>query len=161
MKHLLFTLSILCVWACASDKKQVPESGISFTTKGATFDTINVYSYNELLKSSVDKDSIVDIQVRARVDAVCQTKGCWMSVASEQEGMDTMYVEFKDYGFFMPADIAGKEVVMKGNLYKEITSIEELKYAAQEEGLAPSDIEQISKPLEEIFFVAEGVHILP
>ena len=52
---------------------------------------------------------------RGTVTEVCKAKGCWMKVALEN-GEETM-VKFKDYGFFVPKDMAGKEVVINGHRF--------------------------------------------
>ena len=43
-------------------------------------------------------------KITGKVTEVCQEKGCWMKI--ERENGEQLMVKFKDYGFFMPTDIA-------------------------------------------------------
>ena len=52
------------------------------------------------------KDSL-QTQIVGEIKEVCQAKGCWMKVALESN--DEVFVRFKDYGFFIPKDAAGKK----------------------------------------------------
>ncbi|KAG1654424.1 Epimerase family protein YfhF [Nymphon striatum] len=70
----------------------------------------------------------------ATVTEVCQAKGCWMRLKMN-DGQETM-VRFKDYGFFMPMDIAGKEVTVNGLAFVEEMSVEDQKHYAKDGGLA-------------------------
>ena len=95
--------------------------------------------------------------VKGKVESVCQKKGCWMNIVSE-EG-ESIFVKFKDYGFFIPLDLAGSEVVMNGKAFKEVTSVEELKHYAEDEGLSKEEIDKIVDPEEEYKFLATGVFV--
>ena len=72
----------------------------------------------------------------------------------------SIFVKFKDYGFFMPLDLAGEKVVMEGVAYKELTSVDELKHYAEDEGLSQEEIDKITQPKEELKFMANGVIVL-
>ncbi|MBP7822176.1 MAG: DUF4920 domain-containing protein, partial [Saprospiraceae bacterium] len=102
----------------------------------------------------------LNTQMKGTVEAVCQAKGCWMSLKSASDPSKLILVKFKDYAFFMPKDIAGKTVVVQGSAYKEVTSIEELKHYAEDEGKSKKEIDAIKSPKEEYKFMAEGVIIL-
>jgi len=99
----------------------------------------------------------VDAVVKGKVESVCQKKGCWMNIVSDSG--ESVFVKFKDYGFFMPLDLAGKEVVMNGYALKEVTSVEELQHYAEDEGLSKEEIEKIQSPKEEYKFMASGVFL--
>ena len=60
-----------------------------------------------IAKELGDKDK-TKIRVTGIVEDVCQAKGCWMKVTTENG--KSMRVTFKDYGFFVPKDITGKKV---------------------------------------------------
>lgn len=149
------TLSLL---SCKS--KEAETSGLSEKYFGEKTDETGAISYDSLLVAIKGVDS-VEAKVTGLVSSVCQTKGCWMDITSEQnKDAETMFVEFKDYGFFMPKDLAGKKVVMVGKAFREVTSVEELKHFAEDEGLTPEEIEKITEPEEELKFLASGVMIL-
>lgn len=122
---------------------------------GAKISTDGAITYDQLLaKMNTEKE--VETTVRGKVAAVCQTKGCWMNIESDQSEQ-AMFVKFEDYGFFMPMDIAGKEVIMKGKAYTETTSVADLKHYAEDEGLSKEEIAAITEPKEELKFMATGV----
>lgn len=101
----------------------------------------------------------LQVKVKGKVEAVCQVKGCWVNLHDDQAG--DLFVKFKDYAFFLPKDIAGREVVMEGYAYKETTSVEDLKHFAEDEGKSKEEIEAITEPKEELKFMASGVVLLP
>ena len=85
-------------------------------------------------------------------------KGCWMNI-SDATASEPVFVQFKDYGFFVPKDASGKEVVIEGVAYRELTPIEDLKHFAKDAGKTDDEIAQITEPKEEIRFMAKGVLI--
>ena len=123
---------------------------------GETISEEGTISFEEMLAQMESNDSIA-VKVKGTVDAVCQAKGCWMNIASPgQEGKE-MFVKFKDYGFFMPKDLAGREVIMEGYAFREKTSVEELRHYAEDEGKSKEEIAAITEPVEELMFMASGV----
>lgn len=116
-------------------------------------------SYTNLLQVLQQKDSLVT-KVSGTVTSVCQQKGCWIKITSESEGQPDMMVKFKDYGFFLPKDIAGRQVVLQGIAYREVTSVEELRHYAEDAGKSAEEIEKITQPKEELKFMAAGVLLL-
>jgi hypothetical protein len=101
-----------------------------------------------------DKD-VMEVKVTGTVASVCQVKGCWMTV-NLADGQ-TMRVMFKDYGFFVPKDIAGKTVVFEGEAQKKVVPVEHLKHYAQDAGKSKEEIAKITKPENELTFIAAGV----
>lgn len=128
---------------------------------GEPFDTTGMISYTELLDKMDNTDSLYAI-VYGKVDAVCQTKGCWMDLLPHDDAPveKELFVQFKDYGFFMPKDLAGSEVAMEGYAYREITSVEDLRHYAEDEGLSQEDIDAITAPEVQVKFMASGVMII-
>ena len=160
MIRLTFILFLSCILfvACKQNASStgITEDGIHF---GEVIDTTGMITYSSLLSQMESADS-VETKVYGKVSGVCQTKGCWMNIVSDMDSTKTeMFVQFKDYGFFMPKDLAGKEVVMKGKAYREITSVEDLKHFAEDEGLAKEEIAKITAPKTELKFMASGVVI--
>lgn len=97
-------------------------------------------------------------KVKVKVVDVCTKKGCWMTV--ENPGGEKMMVKFKDYGFFMPKDIVGKEVVLDGEATVEETSVKQLQHYSGDAGKSKDEIAKIKKPKKELTFVAKGVLVL-
>lgn len=178
LKKIMIPLSIFAILATvgcnkstqagASAKKEVSESeayesfkkqpgngktfGEKVTAKGAI-------SYDQMLSQLSKEAKLDNVKVMGTVESVCKMKGCWMNIKSETD-KPSMFVKFKDYAFFMPKDISGKKVVMVGNAFKETTSIEELRHFAEDEGKSKEEIAKITKPKEEMKFMANGVLIL-
>ena len=134
---------------------EVKDDGKHF---GETIDDAGTMTYDEMLTKFEDADSI-PAKVVGEVSGVCQAKGCWMTIASESGG-EEMMVKFKDYGFFVPKDIAGRKVVMEGYAFREVTPVDELKHYAEDEGLSEEEIAKITEPKEELKFLASGVLLL-
>lgn len=96
------------------------------------------------------------VKVSGIIQSVCKVKGCWMNV-SDPEGAQAAFVKFQDYGFFVPKDSDGREVIMEGTVYKEVTSVEELRHYAEDDGKSAEEIAKITEPKEELKFMATGV----
>ena len=115
--------------------------------------------FAQLSAKMVTADSL-KVKVRGTVEEVCQAKGCWMNIVSDQPAQSPMMVRFKDYGFFVPKDISGREVIIDGYAFRETTSIDELRHYAEDAGKSKEEIEAINTPKEELKFLASGVILL-
>ncbi|MEO9894616.1 DUF4920 domain-containing protein [Aurantibacter sp.] len=91
----------------------------------------------------------------AKVLDVCKAKGCWMRLALDN-GEEAM-VKFKDYGFFVPLDITGREVVVNGSAFVNAVSVEEQKHYAKDGGKSQEEIDKITTPKKTYGFLADGV----
>lgn len=154
---LLFFGILIGIVSCKNTNttaQEVAEDGIHF---GEMIDTVGMITYDALLSQMAVSDS-VEAKVSGKVSGVCQAKGCWMNIVSDADTTKTeMFVKFKDYGFFMPKDLAGKEVVMLGKAYREVTPVEDLRHFAEDEGLSAEEIALITEPKTELKFMASGV----
>lgn len=110
----------------------------------------------ELLAMMVDSDS-VNAKVMATATDVCAKKGCWMKVALPDSS--EMRITFKDYGFFVPKDIAGKQVIFEGYAKLDVTSVDDLRHFAEDAGKTPEEIAAITEDEKAIVFEATGVVI--
>jgi hypothetical protein len=97
-----------------------------------------------------------DVIIKTTVAEVCPKKGCWMRVQSEKPN-EQVRVAFKDYGFFVPTELKGKEVAMRGRYVKHIESVEEQKHLLQDAKRPQAEIDAITKPKETLRFIATGV----
>jgi hypothetical protein len=102
-----------------------------------------------------NKKVAADLKVEGEVESVCQAAGCWMKIKLDDG--KTMRVTFKDYGFFVPKDIAGKKVIFEGKPEVKTTSVAELRHYAEDAGKSKEEIAKITEPKTELTFVAEGV----
>jgi hypothetical protein len=113
------------------------------------------------VSNQLNSADTVKAVLRAKVSEVCQAKGCWMNIidaASESE--DPIFVQFQDYGFFVPKDIAGQDVIIEGIAYKEVSTVEELRHYAEDAGKSAEEIAAIIDPVMEKKFMATGVLLL-
>lgn len=156
----LFVFTLLfgaCGQAPQTQSKEAAQTNQFF---GEQISVDQAISYNDLLAKMENSDSL-NVKVTGEVSAVCQKKGCWMNIVSDQEGKPEMFVKFKDYGFFMPLNIMGRKVVMDGYAFRSVTSVEELRHYAEDDGKSKEEIEAITEPEEELKFMASGVILLP
>lgn len=149
-------LFILGLLSCMNESKST-QDGVHF---GEPIDESGAHSIHQVMDQLKDEDQIETTMV-GTVSEVCQKKGCWMSVYEREDQPEVnMFVTFKDYGFFVPIDLAGKKVVMKGLAYKDITSVDALRHYAEDSGASEEEIAAITSPKEEYKFEAIGVKIL-
>ena len=104
---------------------------------------------------SMNVGDSIPSKIKAKVNSVCQAKGCWMRLDLE-DGNEVM-VKFKDYGFFMPKDITGQEVIINGHAFVSEVSVDEQRHYAADAGKTKEEIEQIIAPKRTFSFEADGV----
>jgi hypothetical protein len=85
------------------------------------------------LINAADKYQGQEVLVATRIAKVCQKKGCFF-VATQ--GAATARVSFKDYGFFIPTDSGGKDVLLLGTFSRTSVSVEEAEHYATDLGEA-------------------------
>lgn len=99
----------------------------------------------------------IHTKVIAKVEEVCQTKGCWMRLNLDDD--KEIMVKFKDYGFFMPKNIAGMDVIVNGKAFVNEMPVEELRHYAEDAGKSTEEIAAITEPKRTYSFEADGVLI--
>ncbi len=129
------------------------------TVYGEGFASGEVMTGSELLElyNGLENREAIEVQYKGIVSSVCQVKGCWMTVelANGQEAR----VTFKDYGFFVPVDLAGKEVVVSGMAQVDVISEEDRKHYAEDAGKSATEVRNIRGNLKSYSLVANGVII--
>ncbi|MEM1121091.1 MAG: DUF4920 domain-containing protein [Bacteroidota bacterium] len=159
---LFFSLSIFLL-ACNSapeGKAQIADNGeVTAVSFGEEITKTDAIPYDEMVSKMAGTDSLA-AKVIGTVEGVCQVKGCWINIVSDNPDQPDMFVKFKDYGFFMPKDIAGKKVIMEGYAFKEVTPVDELRHYAEDNGKSKEEIAAITQPKEELKFLASGVLLL-
>jgi len=159
--HLTFLIIVMMISvSCKNNDKPIitDEKGQHF---GEMISDVGAISFSELV-TKMDQFDEVEAVVIGNVGSVCQAKGCWMNIVDSDGGTsEEMFVKFKDYGFFMPLDIAGKDVIMRGKAYKEETSVDELRHYAEDEGKSAEEVAAITESIIELKFMADGVILRP
>jgi len=106
--------------------------------------------------SSIE-DNLSISKVEGEIVDVCPKKGCWMNVKVAE---DTLFVKFKDYGFFVPTDgVQGKKVYMSGEIFKDTISVARLRHYAEDAKKPESEIMSITEPEFMLNMIADGVAI--
>lgn len=156
VKKFIFLFAIVgTIWSCgnepATDNSSAETAPMTFGDEITSQGSISL----DLLTAQLAQVDTVYTKVTGEVASVCKKKGCWMNLADDS-GKE-IFVKFKDYGFFMPLDCEGQKLVMSGFATKELTSVEELRHYAEDEGKSAEEIAAITEPKEEYTFLANGV----
>lgn len=167
MKKILLTLALVGIIAgCKNEKSQeIPvvetselELSDIYQSIGDEISDKDVISSNELLKKyqNLKIGDTLNLKFQSEVKEVCQKKGCWMKV---DLGAEEAMVRFKDYGFFMPDDLAGQKIIMDGKAYVEEMSVEDQRHYAEDGGATPEEALAITEVKRTLSFEAKGVLI--
>ncbi len=162
MKYIYgWLMSLLILASCGQKTKneQVSKEEVApeFVAIGENFDhsqAVEVAAMQENFFSG----QATEFVVKGKVEEVCQKKGCWMKIQAP-DGKN-IHVKFKDYGLFMPFDIAGKQVVMHGLASYDTLSVEYLRHLAEDANKPAEEIAKITEPKVWMAFEADGVAIL-
>jgi hypothetical protein len=153
MKYILTIAVLLCSFSSFAQIKPA-KKGVTYGAKTSADGAIAVKFLQEKL---ITADKYIG-KVKGTVISVCEKKGCWMKLA--QADGEGILIRFKNYKFFMPQNIIGKEVVLDGVGEKTTTSVEMQKHYAEDAGKSKEEIEKITTPKVEIEFTANGVLVI-
>jgi hypothetical protein len=163
MKKIQFISLLLLVVATWVSCKQnaAPAAEAETTSFGAGVSKPDAAVSFADVSAQLETADSVNVVMRAKVAEVCQAKGCWMNIVDPAgTAGGEIFVQFQDYGFFMPKDLSGQEVIIEGKAYTEQTSVEDLKHYAEDEGKTAEEIAAITEPVMEKKFMATGVVIV-
>ena len=164
MKYLLqFCLLVLlgftaCKKGAETDKEaKQPKQGVVYDSFGEKISLDKAITSEALLAQfkTMKAGDTLNVKFASSIKEVCSKKGCWMKLplSDDTEAM----VRFKDYGFFMPLDSKGREVVLNGKAFINETSVKELQHYAEDAGKSKEEIAKITAPKVEYTFEADGV----
>ena len=170
MKYYFLTvLSVAIMTACNNNVEKETAAETMEETAQAT--TLEYQSFGEQINDeavmtksemyeqykNLKPGDTVAVKFRSKVNSVCQNKGCWMRLdMGDEEAM----IKFKDYGFFMPKDIAGDEVIVSGVAFVDEMSVQDQRHFAEDAGKSADEIAAITAPKRTLSFTANGV-LLP
>ncbi len=163
MKKAAFLLmSAWLVSACNNTTNQLDEKtdpaeevqAIDYQIYGDTISPEGAIPANELYAMMEGRDSL-PLKVEGNINAACQVKGCWMKmdVGNGRE----MHITFKDYGFFVPKNSAGKSAILEGYATIDTMDVAYLKHLAEDAGKSEEEIAAITEPEISLTYVASGV----
>jgi hypothetical protein len=116
----------------------------------------DVVKYEDVKQDAYEKGRI-KTQISGTILETCPKKGCWMSMATES---DTVFVRFRDYGFFVPTEGAeGRTAFIEGDLFVDTISVRMLQHYAKDAGKSKEEIAKITEPELGLSFTADGVII--
>ena len=138
MRYLSF---LIILAACTS-------AGKDYQSYGQEISSENSMEVTAFLNAVSSESS--EYKVTGVIEEVCQMKGCWMTLKNDQGA--NIRVTFKDYGFFVPKDISGKEVIIEGTAVKEVLEEDLAKHYADDSGKAYDESMRNA-----VTFVAAGV----
>jgi hypothetical protein len=165
MKKIFFAFAIvLLTVGCNCDKKKdasiidTQATAINYQSFGDKINDEGVLSKAEIQEKfkNLKAEDTLAVKFKSEVNEVCQSKGCWMRLGV---GEDEVMVKFKDYGFFMPKNIAGEEVIVEGVAFVEEVSVDEQRHYAEDAGKSPDEIAEITEPKRTLSFISSGVLI--
>lgn len=125
---------------------------------GKKIDKSGAVSIKEL-ESSLAKVNSYTGKVQGEVVQVCKKKGCFITLKREGDQNPVM-VRFTDYGYFLPADVIDRTVVIEGTAKVKEISVDQQKHTAEDLGKSKEEIAQISAPKKDITFIADGVVVV-
>lgn len=163
MKKISFLLLLATIFwfGCKQTPATTEETQAETESFGAGVANADAALGFSQIYTQLDSIDSLSVTMRAKVSDVCQAKGCWMNLVDPADSTSSeIFVQFHDYGFFMPKDIAGKEVIVEGYAYTEETSVEALKHYAEDAGKSAEEIAAITEPVTEKKFMATGVVLI-
>jgi hypothetical protein len=157
---LLLMLLVSCKEQTKTNTTEVEDTAaIAYTAVGLQINDAYALSSEQMSDNfeGLKVGDTLNTKMVAKVDAVCQAKGCWMTL--NLENGNQVMVKFKDYGLFVPKDIAGKEVIVNGLAFVEEVSVDEQRHYAEDAGKSAEEIAAITTPKKTFSFEADGVLI--
>lgn len=155
MLLVLFAMVLSCKGQSTTDKTKVPQE--IYRSFGEKIEANQASDAKKMLATYVAMKEADTLKAKftAKVKEVCKAKGCWMKL--ELENGEEAMVRFKDYGFFMPLDIAGKQVIVKGLAFVEAMRVDDQKHYAEDAGASKEEIAKIISAKRTYGFEADGV----
>ena len=152
MKKLILLSAFTLLIACKAEQKKE----VSYLSFGEETSNKNILSNDQVVEiyKNLAVGDTVNMKFSASVNEVCQAKGCWMLL---DIGTNEAMVKFKDYGFFMPKNIADKEVIVNGKAFVSEVSIEEQRHYAEDAGKSEDEIAKIIEVKKTLSLEADGV----
>ncbi len=113
---MLFALAFACKNQPPAEQAQDVGKVFDLGVYGDTIETDGALTVAATLESLKTQDSMM-CAVSGYVTSVCQAKGCWMMLSENPADTTGIFVKFRDYGFFVPKDLSGCKVVVRGKAF--------------------------------------------
>ena len=156
MKKIFLALLVIAV--SIGVNAQPPKGPVTpGSTYGAVITPDGAIDVAELPAKMAAAD-VLNTKIKGTVVGVCSKKGCWMNVKLNDK--ENVFVQMKDYGFFVPTEMVGKTVVLDGQAKIKTTSVAEQKHYAEDDKKSKAEIAAITAPKTEISFMADGIVVV-
>ncbi|MEX1383094.1 DUF4920 domain-containing protein [Lutibacter sp.] len=159
---VLVVMSLFFLASCKNDKakkaeKIVETAEIAYHSFGDEITDAEVLTKEQMAEKYKDLKvgDTINVKFASKINEVCKSKGCWMNLDLGNEAES--FVKFKDYGFFMPLNADGREVIVNGKAFVTTTSVDELRHFAEDAGKSEEEIAEITDPKYTLSFEADGV----
>ena len=159
---VLVVVSLFFLVSCKNKKaknseKEVEKEEIAYHTFGDEITDIDVLTKEQMVEKykNLKEGDTINVKFASKINEVCKSKGCWMNLDLGNE--EESFVKFKDYGFFMPLNADGREVIVNGKAFVTTTSVDELRHFAEDAGKSEEEIAKITDPKYTLSFEADGV----
>lgn len=159
---ILLVLVVFVLYSCKNEGankagKEIEKQEVTYLSFGENIKADNAISNTEMIEKykNLKEGDTLNVKFSAPIKEVCKSKGCWMKLdlGNEQES----FVNFKDYGFFMPMNADGREVIVNGKAFVKVTTVDELQHFAKDAGNSEEEIAKITAPKYTLAFEADGV----
>ncbi len=150
MKYIIHIVLAISIISCSNNIKEKQIFGDQNITEEGKISGL------ELLNTLASNDS-AQVKVEAKINSICQKKGCWMYV--DLGDTTEMLVRFKDYEFFVPMDATDKTAMIEGMAKVDTLSVEWQKHLKEDANASQEEIDAISEP-KIMFSIAEATGVI-
>lgn len=166
MRKMFFFCGFFCfLFSCEESLKRsgppepLKSEIINYSLVGGEFTADNSLNAKRMTTEfqNLKTGDTISVKFSSRVKEVCTAKGCWMKLQLRDN--EEVMVKFRDYAFFVPKDIEGKEVIVKGKAFISTVSVEEQRHFAEDAGKTSEEIAAITETVKTFSFLADGVLI--
>ena len=150
MKYIIHEVLALLIISCSNNIQEKQIFGDQNITEEGKISGL------ELLNTLALNDS-AQVKVEAKINSICQKKGCWMYV--DLGDTTEMLVRFKDYEFFVPMDATDKIAMIEGMAKVDTLSVEWQKHLKEDANASQEEIDAISEP-KIMYSIAEATGVI-
>ena len=150
MKYIIHIALVISIISCSNNIEEKQIFGDQNITEEGKVSGL------ELLNTLASNDS-AQVKVEAKINSICQKKGCWMYV--DLGDTTEMLVRFKDYEFFVPMDATDKIAMIEGMAKVDTLSVEWQKHLKEDANASQEEIDAISEP-KIMYSIAEATGVI-
>jgi len=150
MKYIIHVVLAILIISCSNNIQEKQIFGDQNITEEGKISGL------ELLNTLASNDS-AQVKVEAKINSICQKKGCWMYV--DLGDTTEMLVRFKDYEFFVPMDATDKIAMIEGIAKVDTLSLELQKHLKEDANASQEEIDAISEP-KIMYSIAEATGVI-